>query len=133
MNAEGHERRKFVRVFFQADEKVMSQVVFPNEDNKTVAAGVLNLSEEGVCLVLERKFLKENKTVKIYKGDRLLLNDIIGTTAEIKILGQELKVKWVIDNLYFNHMEIGCQMLNVPDQLRDGIRQVISSRPDHVS
>jgi predicted RNA binding protein with dsRBD fold (UPF0201 family) len=130
MNTQGHERRKFVRIFFQSDEKVMSTVVFPNEDNKKVTAGVLNLSEEGVCLVLERRFLKENKTVKIYKGDRLLLNDIVGITPEIKISEQELKVKWVIDNLYFNHMEIGCHMLNVSERVRDGIQQVISSREE---
>ena len=130
MSVEGHERRKFVRIFFPTDEKVMSTLVFPNENNTTISANVMNLSEEGVCLVLERKRLDENKTLKIYKGDRLLLNDIVGITPEIKIAEQELQVKWVIDNLYFNHMEIGCHMMNVPESVRTSIRQMISSRVD---
>jgi len=128
MSAEEHERRKFVRIFFPADEKVMSTVVFPNENNKTISANVMNLSEEGVCLVLLRQSPGDNNALKIYKGDRLLLNDIVGITPEIKIARQELQVKWVIDNLYFNHMEIGCHMMNVPDSVRSRIRQVISSR-----
>jgi len=105
-------------------------IVIPRAENISVSVGILNLSEERVCLFLERKFFKENKTIKIYKGDRLLLDDIVGITPEIMVSKQELKVKWVIDNLFFNHMEMGCQMLNIPDQLRSDIRQVISLRKD---
>ncbi len=130
MNADGRERREYIRVLFSTEEAIKGTIVIPSAENISVSAGILNLSEEGVCLVIERKFLKENKTIKIYKGDRLLLEDIVGITPEIMVSKQELKVKWVIDNLFFNHMEMGCQMLNIPDQLRSDIRQVISLRKD---
>jgi hypothetical protein len=126
MNADGRERRKYIRVFFPTEKAITGTQIIPGAENRSVSAGILNLSEEGVCLVLERELLKGDKTIKIYKGDSLLLDNIVGTTPEIMISKQELKVKWIIDNLYFNHMEIGCQMLNVPDQLRDDIRQTIS-------
>lgn len=130
MNAEAQERRRYIRIFFQTEEAIKGKLTIPGAKKKSISAGILNLSEEGVCLVIERKHLQDNGTVKIDKGDHLLLNDIIGITPEIPLSNQKMQVKWIVDNMYFDHMEIGCQMLNISDQLRSNIRQVVATRKD---
>ena len=93
MNADGRERRKYIRVFFPTEEAIKATLIIPGSEKKPVSAGILNLSEEGVCLVLERKLLQENGTLKIYKGDSLFLDGIMGITPTIKVSEQEMTVK----------------------------------------
>ena len=76
MNADGRERREYIRVLFPTEEVIKGTIVIPSAENISVSAGILNLSEEGVCLVIERKFLKENKTIKICCGSIFNLLEI---------------------------------------------------------
>ncbi len=47
MNAQGAERRKFRRVFFSKEDKIVAYIVFPENQKIPVEAGIMNLSEEG--------------------------------------------------------------------------------------
>lgn len=122
MNAEGAERRKFRRIFFTKEDKIVAYIVFPENHEIPVEAGVMNLSEEGVCLSYEK-----NKTFKVKKGDILNLMQIIGSKPELSVDELKIEVRWVMDADYFDHDQIGCKILNPSDELREEIRQIDTS------
>jgi len=115
------ERRKFRRVFFTKEDKIVAYVIFPENKEIPVQAGVMNLSEEGVCLSYEK-----NKTFKVRKGDILNLMQIIGTKPELSVDDLEIEVRWVMDEDYFDHDQIGCKILNPSNDLREEIKQIDS-------
>lgn len=119
MNAEGAERRKFRRIFFTKEDKIVAYIVFPENHEIPVEAGVMNLSEEGVCLSYEK-----NKTFKVKKGDILNLMQIIGSKPELSVDELKIEVRWIMDEDYFDHDQIGCKILNPSDELREEIRQI---------
>ncbi len=121
MNAQGAERRKFRRVFFSKEDNISAYITFSENQDIPVEAAVMNLSEEGICLSYEK-----NKTFKVKKGNILNLMQIIGTKPELSVDELQMEVRWVMDEDYFDHDQIGCKILNPSNELREEIKQIDS-------
>ncbi len=121
MNAQGDERRKFRRVFFTKEDKIAAYIVSPENNKLPVEAGVMNLSEEGICLSYEK-----SKTFKVKRGEILNLIQIIGTKPELSVDELKIEVRWIMDENYFDHDQIGCKILNPSNELREEIKLIDS-------
>ena len=119
MNAQDEERRKYRRVFFKKEDAIAASFTFPGIQEEPVDADVMNLSEEGVCLTYRKK-----PAIKIKKDDILILTQFKGLTPDIEFDELEIEVKWVMDQDFFEHEQIGCKILNASDSLREQIRQI---------
>ncbi len=119
MNDRWEERRKYRRVFFRKEDAIAASLTFPGIQEESVEADVMNLSEEGVCLTY-----KKNPAIKIKKDDILILTQLKGTTPELEFDELKIDVRWVMDDDFFEHEQIGCKILNASDSLREQIRQI---------
>lgn len=119
MNDHWEERRKYRRIFFRKEDAIAASLTFPGIQKEPVDADVMNLSEEGVCLTY-----RKNPAIKIKKDDLLILSQLKGTTPELEFDELKIEVRWVVDDDFFEHEQIGCKILNASDSLREQIRQI---------
>lgn len=119
MNAQDEERRKYRRVFFKKEDAIAASFTFPGIQEEPVDADVMNLSEEGVCLTYRKK-----PAIKIKKDDILILAQLKGLTPDLEFDELKIEVKWVMDQDFFEHEQIGCKILNASDSLKEQIRQI---------
>ena len=119
MNTHWEERRKYRRVFFKKEDGIVASFTFPEIQGDPVEAGVMNLSEEGVCLTY-----RKNAAIKIKKDDILILSQLKGVTPELEFDELKIEVRWIMDDNFFEHEQIGCKILNATDSLREQIRQI---------
>ena len=119
MNTHWEERRKYRRVFFKKEDAITASFTFPGIQEEPVEAGVMNLSEEGVCLTY-----RKNSAIKIKKDDILILSQFKGITPELEFDELKIEVRWIMDDNFFVHEQIGCKILNASDSLKEQIRQI---------
>ena len=122
MNAHWEERRKYRRVFFKKEDAITAWFTFPGIQEKPVEADVMNLSEEGICLTY-----RKNPSIKIKKDDILILTQLKGITPELELDELKIEVRWVMDDDFFEHEQIGCKILNTSDSLKEQIRRIETS------
>jgi len=123
MGGDGKERRRYERVFFTRDEEIVGSISFPNREATPIPAGVLNLSECGICIFFKRKL-----TGRVIKGDRMILHSIKGFSPELSLRDVKMEVKWIMDHKAFENLEMGCEMLDIPEEQRSAIRGIIARR-----
>jgi hypothetical protein len=119
MNAHGEERRKYRRVFFRKEDAISASFTFPEIQEESVDAGVMNLSEEGICLTY-----RKDPAIKIKKDDVLTLTQLKGLALELEFDELKIAVRWVMKDDFFEHEQIGCEILNTPSSLKEQIRQI---------
>lgn len=122
MNTHWEERRKHRRVFFKKEDAITASFTFPGIQEEPVEADVLNLSQEGVCLTF-----RKNPAIKTKKDDILILTQFKGITPELEFDELKIEVRWVMDDDFFEHGQIGCKILNPSDSLKEQIRQIETS------
>lgn len=123
MGGDGKERRRYERVFFARDEAIVGSISFLNRETAPIAAGVLNLSECGICIFFKRKL-----SGKVIKGDRMILHSIKGFSPELSLQDVQMEVRWIMDHKAFENLELGCEMLDVTEEQRSAIREIVASR-----
>jgi len=119
MNTHWEERRKYRRVFFKKEDGIVASFTFPEIQGDPLEADVMNLSEDGVCLT----YIK-NPAIKIKKDDILILSQLKGLTPELEFDELRIEVRWIMDDTFFEHEQIGCKILNASDSLKEQIRQI---------
>jgi len=107
----GIERRKYKRVIFTIEDGIIGSFSPPGEQDQTVDAQVMNISEGGVQLRF--KPILNNK-IKV--GDRLLLTDIKGEGSEQIVVNVDAEVMWVSDDKFTNDIGIGLEFGDLFDQ-----------------
>ena len=113
MNTHWEERRKYRRVFFKKEDGIVASFTFPEIQGDPLEADVMNLSEDGVCLT--------------YRKNLVILTRLKGITPELEFDELRIEVRWIMDDNFFEHEQIGCKILNVSDSLKEQIRQIETS------
>lgn len=117
---DGPERRRFKRVVFSIEDGITGVFSSPGFADDSIAAMIMDLGAGGLQFVLPR-----NTTHKISTGDRLILGKVQGMTDLKFVCKVELKVKWIMDLEYFEHIGVGCEILNASDVIRDQINRFV--------
>jgi c-di-GMP-binding flagellar brake protein YcgR len=116
----GAEKRKFKRIVFSARDEVTGTVTWPEHADKPFSYRISDISAGGVRFIIS----KRDSPPIIDHDDRLLLGEIKGTRLEF-VADVALAVRWVIEHEMFEHMVIGCEFVNITDDVRMQIDQFV--------
>ncbi len=115
--------RKYTRLFFQADDDIKCICSFTDSKDEKVTANVMNISEGGICLTINR-----DEIISISKNDELFLLSLTEKTLTLFDTEIRMIVRWVMDNKFFKNIELGCQFLDPPDNITEQIRSLVEDR-----
>ena len=119
----GSERRKFRRVAIPADDGIMGFISSPRLiADDSIAVQIINLGTGGLHF-----FLPKGSFEEIGTGDHLTLREIKGAKNLDAISNVELEVKWVADHQSLKNVGVGCEFLNISDDIRQQIDQFVDT------
>lgn len=121
MENQGVEKRKFPRVYFTKEDKILALITFPGTQKKPIEAGVMNLSQEGICLTY-----RKNDAIEVSEKDVLILTQLKGLTPELFQEELKIQIKWIINEAFFDHDQIGCKIVNASESYRELVRKIDS-------
>ena len=116
------ERRKFKRVFFNPEDRVIINLSFLGETRESLPVTVLNVSEGGLGFVAVR-----DKAQKITKGTQLLIDRIVLPGKEDIIDNVEAITRYVMDLQTYDHITFGCEFIKISENDREKIRDFVSA------
>lgn len=113
------ENRRHKRIYFSPGERVSAQV-FPVGGGVPVRVDVLDVSESGIGLSHARGGLGD-----VAPGVRLRLAALEGW-ADIEFTPPvEIEIKWVLDHEFLGRIAFGSEFLNMAQEHRLQLRQMI--------
>ena len=120
---DGSERREFKRVAIPSSDGIMGFISSPRlKADNTIAVNIIDLSAGGLHFFLPRSSFKA-----IGAGDDLILREIKGTKKLEFISNVELQVKWIAEHPSLKHVGLGCEFLNISDEIRQQIDQFVDA------
>jgi hypothetical protein len=106
------EKRRFERYVFHNDERIIVLLTLDN-GGETVEARMLNISQGGLGLVIERARILSLKEKTI-----LFLKEVDGKGRIAGLAGHSVEVKWILDYKPFNNLAIGCEFIDLNEKCR---------------
>jgi c-di-GMP-binding flagellar brake protein YcgR len=106
------EKRRFERYVFHKDERIIVFLTLKNA-GETVEARVLNISQGGLGLVIERTRILSLKEKTI-----LFLKEVGGNGRFAGLAGHSVEVKWILDYTPLNNLAIGCEFIDLNEKCR---------------
>ena len=117
------EKRQFRRVAIDPDDGIMGFISSPRlKADDSIAVNIINLSAGGLHFFLPKGSFKD-----ICTGDHLTLREIKGSKDLDFISNVELEVKWVAEHPLLKHVGLGCEFLNISDEIRQQINQFVDN------
>jgi c-di-GMP-binding flagellar brake protein YcgR len=106
------EKRKFERYVFHNDDRIIILLALGNHCG-TIEAKILNISQGGLGVVIERK-----TTLSLKEDAILFLEEVVedGWIAGLK--GHSVRVKWILDYKPLNNIAIGCEFIDLNEKCR---------------
>ena len=123
-NYDGSEKRKFKRIVFSAKDEVMGVFTFPGPADDQFTYKIADIGAGGLRFILPR-----DDDLKVSIGDTFFLREIKGKSQLEFVDGIELEVKWTMDHEIFEHIMIGCEFVNIAEDVRKQIDQFVESEP----
>lgn len=104
----GIERRRYPRYVFTQEEKVKGCLVFLNGTRQKKIATIMDISRNGMGLVLSK-----NEKNGIREGDFVRVERILALDEETWInTDLTMKLIWVLDHSFLENTGFGCQFQN---------------------
>ncbi|MBU0729234.1 MAG: PilZ domain-containing protein [Proteobacteria bacterium] len=116
MGEEVQHRRKYKRVFYSVQDKMVGFFSCPSQGDKGIVANVMNMSVGGLHFTLKR-----DDNIKLKVGDHLILTKIVGNAPIQLVVNIETKIKWVLDHHLMKHIGYGCEFMDLPDIVKEQI------------
>lgn len=113
--------RFYPRIFFSAKADLKAAIVICGRPDDSISVHILNLSEGGIGFAVQK-----DKAAKINIGEHLILKKISGDVNWEFLSESKLEIKWISDYDCLNNMAFGCEFIDPPQSVRDGIRQQIT-------
>jgi c-di-GMP-binding flagellar brake protein YcgR len=117
------ERRKHQRVFFTLKQGKTATLTKTENSHEPISATLLNLSEDGMALALERKHIGDLKP-----GDRLTIHSQEKWEPIQMLKGIELEIKYVQDYHIYINLSCGGKFTSIPPLTREKIGGWIQKR-----
>ncbi|CAK8725321.1 PilZ domain-containing protein [Candidatus Electrothrix laxa] len=119
------EKRRYTRIIFNERNRVQALVALPNQQNpaRQMPASVLNMSEGGMQVSIERKKFQE-----IGQGDTVLLSGITGIQDLEALRDVPIQLIWIMDNEYLEHVLLGISFFALSERQREILRLFVANR-----
>ena len=122
-NYDGAEKRKFKRMIFSAKDEVMGVVAWPGDAHGLRTYQISDISAGGMRFILS----KGDAPQIIDHSDPLYLREIKGKPQLGFIAALQLQVRWVIEHEMFEHMVIGCEFVDISEDVQKQIDRFVES------
>ena len=120
---DGSERRQFKRVAISSNDSIIGIISSSRlKAEDSIAVNIIDLSAGGLHFFLPKTSFKE-----IRSGDHLTLREIRGAENLDFISDVELEVKWVAEHQSLKNIGLGCEFLNISDEIRQQIDQFVDT------
>ncbi|MFZ5774140.1 MAG: PilZ domain-containing protein [Thermodesulfobacteriota bacterium] len=120
------EKRKHVRVYFSPDDGVQGVFVFPDFEQVSFAATVLDLSLGGLHFVVKREELNALEV-----GSRLVLVELDLAGQPIHQAAVPLVVRRIFDHPMVSNVSLGCEFAgSFSPEGRQALQELVASRLD---
>ena len=125
MTTREDEKRRYTRIIFNERNKVQALVVLPDqqEPEQAMPASVLNMSEGGMQISIERK-----KFRTMHRGDTVLLSGIRGVFDLESLKNLPMKVIWAMDNEYLEHILFGMSFSSLSEKEQGVLHTFVTNR-----
>lgn len=120
MNPYGTERRETKRILFSREDDITAQAYLPKKPKKPVLSFLLNISESGLALMINRAKMK-----KLRVGDVVTLRMIMTPKPLDPIDVAEVEVKNILSDHSLEYATINCEFVNISDFHMKKIRQFV--------
>jgi c-di-GMP-binding flagellar brake protein YcgR len=119
------EKRRYTRIIFNECNKVQAVIILPGVRylSQQVSASVLNMSEGGIQISIERKKYQE-----MQEGDRVLLSSLKGIPDLQSLIDIPVEVVWIMNNKYLEHILLGMSFAILSGKQRETLRFFIENR-----
>jgi len=119
------EKRRHTRVIFNERNRVQAAVALPDQQgfDQQMPASVLNMSEGGMQVSIERKKFQE-----MGQGDTVLLSRITGVQGVEALKDLSVRVIWIMDNEYLEHVLLGMSFSALSERQRGILRLFVANR-----
>jgi len=119
------EKRRYTRIIFNEHNKVEAVVVLPGKQDPILQmpASVLNMSEGGIQVSIERKKYQE-----MQQGGAVQLASLTGIADLEPLMDIPAQVVWVMDNKYLGHILLGISFTLLSEKQRGILRFFIENR-----
>ena len=108
MSATNQNRRKHTRAIFSIDDDITGIFSVPGGNNHSFTAHILNLSEGGIQITMNRKDQK-----KISEKEKIVLLQIKGPDPLRFLVNIDAQVKWMLSHEMLEHVGAGCEFINI--------------------
>lgn len=122
MSGEFTERRQYTRMYFSAEDGIVSSFTVPGLEEENFSGVVMDISEGGMCLSIAM----ENR-VAISEGGSLLIRRFMGTPKLQSIVDVAASVRWIIELEGLKNITVGCEFLNLIPDYKELINKFINS------
>ena len=124
MKTDFHEKRKHARVYFSPEDRVRGIFVFPDFEQVSFAAPVLDLSLGGLHFVVKREELNA-----LEEGSRLMLVELSFAGDLVCEEAVELTVRRVFDHPMVSNVSLGCEFAaGFPADGGQTLQELVASR-----
>ncbi len=119
MQTDFAERRRHIRVYFDAAEEMGCEFSNGAGATKMLRASILDLSLGGLHLSVTGEY-------HFVVGDRLILTRLRHRTGLVSEEEVPVEIRWVFAQAEFSRLYLGCQFLELPEESRGNIANLIS-------
>jgi c-di-GMP-binding flagellar brake protein YcgR len=119
MHTDFAERRRHIRVYFDATEEMGCEFSNGAGATKMLRAAVLDLSLGGLHLSV-------TGDCHFAVGDRIILTRLMHRTGLVSEEEIPMEIRWIFAQAEFSRLYIGCQFLALPEESRGNIANLIS-------
>jgi c-di-GMP-binding flagellar brake protein YcgR len=120
MNPTDVDNRKFKRILFSREDEITAEAYLPGKPRKAVMASLLNISEEGMGLLISGKKVKKLKI-----GDPVILRSIMTPRPLDQIDFADLEIRNILQDDRLEYATLNCEFINISVYYRKKIKQFI--------
>ena len=129
MDYDGAEKRKFKRIVFSVKEEVLGVVAWPEDPRGLRTYQVSDISAGGIRFILS----KGDAPQIIDHNDSLYLREIKGKPQLDFVAALQLQVRWVIEHEMFEHIVLGCEFVDITEDVQNQIDLFVESELERIS
>lgn len=122
MKHQPQDRRRSKRIFFSVQDQVSADFQSPAPHMEPMTGSIMDFSPEGMGITIEKA-----TTANLNQGDRIVLMSVRGASSLSFLRDLEMEVRWVLDHRALAHLGLGCQFIDAPREIEEGIREFMET------
>lgn len=121
------EKRRHLRIYFTLEDGIFAKLGFPENKRSELTTNMLSLSEGGISFI----FNKDNVGT-VLEGEKILIKNILKPENLTFLNNVQTEVRHVVTSNEMNHLICGCQFLDLKNEIKLQIKELVENVSDEV-